>query len=336
MESLQVVWFFLIALLLAVYAALDGFDLGAGFWSLFSKGEEERGRIIAAVGPFWDGNEVWLLTGGGALFAAFPEAYATLFSGFYLAFVAAVAALVLRAASVEFYGKHDSRPWRRLWGLLFGLSSASVPLIFGVALGNVLQGVPLDPGMNYTGSFADLFGPYALLAGLLVLSMFAAHGAAFLSMRLKGEAAECARRRAAEMGVACAMLFVLYAGAIGLLRPELFLNFMEHKPLFIVPASVVLAASAVAVFSSLRRMRLALVCQGLCVVLAFASAAAALYPNIVPTWDPQMPGLTIANASSSALTQKAMLVIAAIGMPLVVAYHFWIYRSFGVKGGEAQ
>ncbi len=335
MEPLQVVWFFLIALLFAVYAALDGFDLGAGFWSLFSKGEKERSGIIAAVGPFWDGNEVWLLTGGGALFAAFPEAYATLFSGFYLAFIAAVAALILRAVSVEFYGKHDSPAWRRLWGVSFGLSSASVPVVLGVALGNILQGVPLDPGMNYTGSFTDLFGPYALLAGLLVLSMFAAHGAAFLSTRLEGGASECARRRAAEMGVACAMLFVLCAGAMGLSRPELIANFMAHKPLFLIPLSVVLTAAAVAVFSSLRRSRLALVCQGLCVVFAFASVAAALFPNIVPTWDPQMPGLTIANASSSALTQKAMLVIAAIGMPLVVAYHLWIYRSFGVKGGEA-
>lgn len=336
MEWLQVVWFFLIAALLAVFSVLDGFDLGAGFWSLFSKGEEDRGRMIGAVGPFWDGNEVWLLAGGGAIFAAFPEAYATIFSGFYFAFIAVALALALRAVSIEFRARHVSRAWRRFWGFAFGISSALPPVIFGVAVGNVLMGIPLDSGMNYTGSFFDLLGPYALLAGLVVLALFAGHGAAFLSLKLDGAEAECARRRAAEMGVACATLLAVYFGAMAILVPELSANYRANAVLSLAPLLAVGASVSTAVLSHLGKKAGAFFSQGLSIFASVAAVAIALFPNVVPTWDPASAGLSVADASSSFLTLKAMLIIAAVGMPFVVVYHVWIYRAFSSDGGEGQ
>jgi len=177
MSFLQVAWYFLIGLFLLVYAILDGFDLGVGFWYLFAKKEDHRRLLLNAIGPVWDGNEVWLLTGGAAIFAAFPQIYATVFSGFYLALMLVIFGLIFRAVSIEFRDKGESPGWRNFWGAAFGIGSILAALLFGVAVGNILRGLPLDEHGNFTGTFFTLLNPYALLIGLLGFVMFATHGA---------------------------------------------------------------------------------------------------------------------------------------------------------------
>jgi len=174
---LQVTWFLLIGVLLTGFAILDGFDLGVGVWHLRARGDRERRTLLNAVGPVWDGNEVWLLTAGGALFAAFPPVYASVFSGFYMALMLLLLALIFRAVSMEFRGKVESDGWRRFWDLGFGLGSALPAILFGVAVGNIMRGIPLDADGNFTGTFFSLLHPYALATGLLSLAAFVCHGA---------------------------------------------------------------------------------------------------------------------------------------------------------------
>ena len=176
MLELQVTWYFLIGFLLTVYAVLDGFDLGVGFWHLFTKSDEDRRVLLNAVGPVWDGNEVWLITGGGALFAAFPHVYATVFSGMYLALMLVLYALIFRAVSMEFRSKDPSARWRAGWDAAFSLGSVVPALLFGVALGNLLRGLLLDATKTYVGGFFNLLNPYALLIGVVGLAMIATHG----------------------------------------------------------------------------------------------------------------------------------------------------------------
>ena len=190
---LQNLWFLLFGVLVAGYAVLDGFDLGVGVLSLFRQSPDEKRLMINAIGPVWDGNEVWLLTAGGALFAAFPPVYATVFSGFYLALILLLVFLILRAVSMEFRGKVDSQTWRRFWDLGFGVGSFGPALLFGVAVGNIMRGIALDANGLYTGSFLDLLNPYALVMGLLSLVAFTCHGAVFMWTKSDGELAEAMR-----------------------------------------------------------------------------------------------------------------------------------------------
>src|SRR5512143_2384366 len=181
--DLNTIWFLLIAVLLAGYAVLDGFDLGVGALSLFARGREERDLHAAAIGPVWDGNEVWLLTGGGALFAAFPMVYATVFSGFYLALMLLLLALIARAVSLEFRNLQEGAGWRRAWDVAFGVGSLLPSILLGVAVGNVLRGVPVTAEGEWAGSFLGLLNPYAILVGLVSLAFFTLHGALYLRVK---------------------------------------------------------------------------------------------------------------------------------------------------------
>ena len=184
--DLNTIWFWLIGVLIIGYAILDGFDFGVGILSLFSRFENERRIHFNAIGPVWDGNEVWLLTGGGALFAAFPAVYAMVFSGFYIALMLLLAALIFRAVSFEFRNKVDSPAWRRLWDWAFGLGSLLPALLFGVVIGNILHGVPIDTNGNYLGTFIGLLNPYSLGVGFLSLVLFTMHGAIYLATKSDG------------------------------------------------------------------------------------------------------------------------------------------------------
>ena len=332
MHPLAIAWFILVAVLIAAYAALDGFDLGAGFWSLFAKDEADRGAHLAAVGPFWDGNEVWLLTGGGAIFAAFPEAYATIFSGFYFAFIVVILAFIFRAVAIEFRLHHDAPAWRRFWGIAFGIGSAVPPVIFGVAVGNLLRGIPLDAGKDYAGGFASLLNPYALFAGVVVLVLFAAHGAAWMALKTDGDLAVRSRRRASLGALVGAVLLAAFFSATAVLFPERTAKFSLHPDLFLIPAAAVVAALLAAVLARRGRMLGALLAQGAAIASGVAFVAAAMFPFVVPASNDVLRSLTIANAASTPLTQTAMLVIAGIGLPFVVLYHVWVYRAFAGKG----
>ncbi|MFH0799932.1 MAG: cytochrome d ubiquinol oxidase subunit II [Pseudomonadota bacterium] len=332
MSPLAFVWFLIIAAFITVYAVLDGFDLGAGFWSLFERDDEGREAIIAAVEPFWDGNEVWLITGSGALFAAFPQAYATLFSAFSPAILLLIVALILRAIAIEFREKLESRPWRRLWDLAFGLGSAAPPVIFGMAAGNLLQGIPLDSSMWSTIGIADFMNPLALLAGAATLALFAAHGAAFLATKTEAALAARWQKRAGAGAIVALNIFAIFLAASAIHHPSLFANFRQFPGLAMIPILALLSLLAAAILSWGQKPKAAFAASALASAMSVATVAAAIFPNIVPSIGNPAFSVTISNSASSALTLKAMLVIAAIGMPLVILYHVWIYRAFRKNG----
>ena len=332
--DLNTIWFGLVAVLLAGYAILDGFDLGAGVLSLFANSEEEKRVHLNAIGPVWDGNEVWLLTGGGALFAAFPVVYATVFSGFYLAMMLVVAALMARAASFEFRGKSGSPGWRRTWDLCFGLGSLVAALLYGVAVGNVVRGVPIDGTQEFAarfpGSFLGLLNPYSLLIGVLTLVLFTAQGAAW--MTLKSEGALQARMRGWLRGAwgvfalllvaASAWTFISLPHAVA--RPT-------NPLLWLFVASLVASVIGVPRFAARGQDGRAFVASSLTILSVIGVAAVGMYPKLVSSSIDLDFSLTAYNAASTPLTQTVMLVIALVGMPIVIGYSAYVYRVFKGK-----
>lgn len=328
MSGLQVTWFMLVGLLLTVYAILDGFDLGVGFWQLFTRKENERRALAAAVGPVWDGNEVWLITGGGAIFAAFPPVYASVFSGFYLAMMLLLLALIFRAVSLEFRGQVDSPRWRSVWDWSFGLGSSLAALLFGVALGNLLRGVPLDGHGDFTGDFFTLLNPYSLLIGATGFAMIATHGALYIQLRTGGEQAARAHGWASRAWFVYLGLFVATSVATLATQPGLLRNFRAAPVLWAIPLAALAAVSAVGVFNLRRKPAAAFAASVASIAAMMALAGATLFPDLVPALGDPARSLTLYNASSSECTLQTMLILALVGMPLVIGYTIWIYRRF--------
>lgn len=323
---LQNVWFILIGVLLAGYAILDGFDLGIGTLVPFlAKNDKDKKILYAAIGPFWDGNEVWLLTGGGALFAAFPHAYATVFSGFYLALMLVLLALILRAVSLEFAAYDNKR--RGLWEFFFHVGSFLPALLFGVALGNVVVGVPLDAQMEYTGTFFTLLRPLPLVFGLLGLAAFLVHGSAFAALKSEGDLQERARKKIRQLSWPYLILF-----GLSFVMVLVYMPYALKRPL-----AWVFAVLAVACWVLLRaasgagRDGRAFVFSAAGFLSLWGIVGAIHYPNLVKADGGEALSITISNASSSQLTLTVMLVIALIGMPLVIGYTIYSYRVFRGK-----
>ena len=193
--DLNIIWFILIGFLLSGYAILDGFDLGVGSIYLFVKGDENRRLVLNSIGPVWDGNEVWLVTGGGALFAAFPHVYATVFSGFYNAIMLLIFVLIFRAIAIEFRSKQTAKWWRNMWDRAFCIASIAIALIMGIALGNMITGIPLDANKEFAGQFWDLFNPYTLIVGIMTVSLFMMHGSIYVAMKTEGRLQEILKSR---------------------------------------------------------------------------------------------------------------------------------------------
>ncbi|PIR17688.1 MAG: cytochrome d ubiquinol oxidase subunit II [Deltaproteobacteria bacterium CG11_big_fil_rev_8_21_14_0_20_49_13] len=329
MSFLQVTWYFIILALLTVYAVLDGFDLGAGILSLFAGREDDKRAIYAAIGPFWDGNEVWLLTGGGAIFAAFPHVYATVFSGFYLAFMLLLAALIFRAAAIEFRNKHDSAAWHKLWDVSFGLGSLLAALLFGVAIGNILRGISLNAGMDYAGTFLELLNPYALTFGLLSVLMFAVHGALFIKNRASGDISLLSTYFAKYAAYSYLIIFLEVLLLSYIWQKHLFVNFATHPQLWALPVLSIIMIVKTARFGSF-------VSSTIAIISNFGMIGAALFPMIVPARNGEEFSLTLMNSSSSPLTLTVMIIIAIIGMPLVIGYTIWSYTLFGKQPRAKQ
>lgn len=328
--DLHVFWFITIGILLAGYAVLDGFDLGVGILHLGAKDDRERRIFMNSIGPLWDGNEVWLVTFGGALFAAFPEAYATAFSGFYLPFMLLLFCLIFRAVSMEFRSKRPWPVWRSFWDGSFSVSSALAALLFGVAVGNSIQGLPIGPDKEFAGSLADLLRPYPVLVGLLTVSLFAMHGAIYLHLKTEGE---LQKRLRGWMWHSFGVFMVLYilATIVTLVEiPWAVKNFKELPWLWAVVVLNVLAIGNIPRAIYLRRPLYAFLSSCAAIAALVALFGAALYPNmIVSSLDPAW-SLTITNASSSEKTLKIMRLIAFMGMPFVLAYTaviYWIFRG---------
>lgn len=329
--ALQHIWFLLIGVLLTGYAILDGFDLGAGVLHLFvARNDKERRLILNAVGPFWDGNEVWLLTGGGALFAAFPHVYATVFSGFYLALMVVLFALIMRAVSFEFRSRMASPRWRSFWDGVFAVSSLIPALLTGVAVGNVIRGVPLNSQMEFTGNFFTLLNPFSLLVGLNGLAMFVVHGSIYLLLKTNGPVAERARRWATGGWPALLILTILTAIIARVDAPARFQD--KPWPIWIVPLLTPVFMVLTRVYLAQGKAGRAFLFSALTIASLMGLFGVGCYPYLLPARSPVdiagFNGLSIYNASASQLTLTVMLIIALIGVPIMLAYSSYIYYAF--------
>jgi cytochrome d ubiquinol oxidase subunit II len=329
--DLNTVWFALVGVLFTGYVILDGFDLGVGVLHLFAvKRDEERRVFLNAIGPVWDGNEVWLVTGGGALFAAFPAVYATVFSGFYLAFMALLCALIFRAVAIEFRSKHPSPRWRAFWDAGFALGSLGSALLIGVAMGNIAWGVPLDARGEFAGSFLGLLNPYALLMGVTTVALFAMHGAIYLVLKTEGELEARVRRWVNPLIITFILCYVILTLATLYYVPHITGAFRREPWFFAVVIPVVLAIANIprevnhgrefrAFLSSVTAM------AGLMVIFGIG-----MYPHLVYSHPLPEHSLTAFNAASSRKTLGIMLTIALLGIPVVLAYSasiYWIFRG---------
>ncbi len=331
MIDLNTTWFALIGVLIAGYAILDGFDLGVGVLHLFARDNTERRINLNAIGPVWDGNEVWLLTAGGALFAAFPPVYATIFSGFYIALMLVLAALIFRAVSLEFRHKIESPTWQRVWDWSFGLGSLLPALLFGVAVGNILFGVPIDDGGFYVGSFLGLLHPYSIMIGVLSLVMFVMHGALYMTMKTDGELQDRMSYWASGAWTVFVVAYLLATMYTIFKAPHLMENIFS-KPLFWVFMVLLLAAVAyLPIALKAKRFFQAFLSSSVTIASAIGIAAVSMYPILARSTVDVAFSLTAYNASSTPLTLKTMLIITLIGMPIVIAYTIFIYRVFKGK-----
>ncbi|MEV0567795.1 cytochrome d ubiquinol oxidase subunit II [Dactylosporangium sp. NPDC050588] len=319
--ELTTVWFALIAVLWAGYFLLEGFDFGVGMLlPVLARDERERRLLINTIGPVWDGNEVWLLVAGGATFAAFPEWYATLFSGFYLPLLIILVALILRGLAFEYRGKVDSPQWRRRWDLCIIAGSFVPALLWGVAFGNIVRGVPITAEHEYAGTFFTLLNPYALLGGLTTLSLFALHGAVFLALKTDGDV----RVRAGRLAFRLSLPAVLLAAAF-LLWTQL-----THDDAWGWALSGAAAAALIGAVLAARARRegWAFLATGATLVLAVAALFVTLFPDVMPTTLAGGDSLTVTNASSTPYTLKVMTWVAVCFTPIVLGYQSWTYWVF--------
>ncbi len=330
---LNTTWFILLIVLLAGYVVLDGFDLGVGSLHLLARGDRNRRIMLNTIGPVWDGNEVWLVTAGGALFAAFPEMYATAFSGFYLAFMLLLLALIFRAVAIEFRSKRASPAWRSTWDFLFFASSLVSALLVGVALGNLAWGIPLTPlngKLEFMGSFWSLLHPYALLVGVNGLALFLMHGSLYVVVKTEGELQEQARGWAQNATIFFIITYVMTTMVTLLYVDRMTAVFKERPYLFVIPLLNLLAIANVPRTLYYRKDREGFLSSAAALVLLMALFGVGSYPYLIYSSDAPQYSLTIENAASTQTTLWIMLIIAIMGMPLVIAYTFgvhWVFRG---------
>jgi cytochrome d ubiquinol oxidase subunit II len=328
--DLNTTWFILVGVLFTGYAMLDGFDLGIGALHLFTKKDEERRILLNAIGPVWDGNEVWLVTGGGALFAAFPDVYATAFSGFYLALVLLLVALIFRAVAIEFRSKRPEAWWRQMWDVSFSLGSILSALLIGTALGNLAWGVPIDAKGEFAGSFIGLLTPYPLLIGVTTVALFMMHGAIYAVMKTEGELHDKLRRWAVN-----SIIFFVICAATTTMATLLYDNHIaervhENPWLFSIVLANMLAIANIPREFHRGNDGMAFLSSCGAIITLMALFAIDSYPNLIYSQPIPANSLNIYNSASSPGTLKTMLVIAGIGVPVVIAYTiciYWIFRG---------
>ncbi len=319
--ELTTLWFALIAILFIGYFILEGFDFGVGMLlHVVGRDEPERRAMIRTIGPVWDGNEVWVIVAGGAMFAAFPEWYATLFSGFYLALFLILVGLIIRGIGIEYRNKHGSHAWRSRMDMMIAVGSFLPALLWGVAFANIVAGVPIDADKEFTGSLLTLLNPFGLLGGLTTLLLFITHGLMFLTLKTDGEIRERARKLTLPLGLVTAVVavvFLLWANAI---RGDMLSTVVA------VLAAVVYLLALLAV--RLKREGWAFLGSGLTIALAVASLFLALFPDVMPSSTDPAFSLTATNAASTPYTLGIMTVVAVIFVPVVLVYQGWTYYVF--------
>ena len=328
--DLNTIWFLLIGALLSGYAILDGFDLGVGMLHLFVKGDKERRIMINSIGPVWDGNEVWLVTGGGALFAAFPHVYATVFSGFYNAFILLLFMLIFRAVAIEFRSKRPMHWWRQMWDVAFSIASFLIAFLMGVALGNIITGIPIGPDKEFAGTFLGLLNPYSILVGITTVALFMMHGAIYSMMKTDGELQTKLRSWVNNSIIFFAICYVTTTMATLIYYPYMVENFRSAPVIFIIALLNMLAIANIPreIFKG-REFR-AFLSSAVSIAALLLIFAIGIFPNIVYSNPNPKNSLTIYNAASSEKTLTIMLIIALIGIPFVLAYTisiYWIFRG---------
>ncbi len=333
--SFQTTWFLLIAVLWVGYFILEGFDFGVGMLQRFvSRNEADRRAVLTTLGPVWDGNEVWLLVAGGATFAAFPEWYATLFSGFYLPLFLILVSLIVRGVAFEYRSKYGKAQWRLRWDLAIFITSAIPALLWGVAFANIVRGVPIERAesgsLEYVGGFFNLLNPYALLGGVVTLTVFLTHGAVFLSLKTTGTIRDRSHEIAKVSGLVAAVAAVTFLVWTNLMLPEM--------NAVVLGLSIAVALLWVAgIFANLKRR------EGWAFIFSAATIATfvstlffALYPRVMPSSLGSQFDLTITNASSTDYTLKVMTFVAVIMTPLVLVYQGWTYWVFRKRVSASQ
>ncbi|PHV32677.1 cytochrome d ubiquinol oxidase subunit II [Janthinobacterium sp. BJB312] len=366
-ETLRLIWWLLIGILLVGFAITDGFDLGTGILLPFvGKTDLERRVVINSIGPVWEGNQVWLILGGGAIFAAWPQLYAVSFSGFYLAMFVILVALIVRPVAFKFRSKREDPRWRARWDAALFVGGFVPALICGVAIGNVLQGVPFrfssDMHIFYDGTFFALLNPFALLCGLVSVAMLVMHGATWLQLKTDGAVAERARRYGSVAAIATVVLYAAAGVALwlwvdgyrvtsavvvdGPSNPMLktaqvhvgawFLNFAAHPWTWIAPALGLLCPLLAFGFQRARREVPALLASAAAIAGIILGVGAAMFPFILPSSIDPRASLTVWDSSSSHMTLFIMLVVTAVFIPLIVAYTTWVYKVlWGKVDGKA-
>lgn len=328
--DLNTIWFMLIGVLLVGYAILDGFDLGVGAIHLLVKGDKNRRLMLNSIGPVWDGNEVWLVTGGGALFASFPDVYATVFSGFYTAFMLLLFVIIFRAVSIEFRSKMEYEWWRNMWDRAFSISSVLIALLMGVAIGNLAVGIPIGPDKEFMGGFLTLLRPYPILIGLTTVALFTMHGTIYAYLKTEGELQKTLKGWINNSIILFVILYVIATQATIIFYPHMIENFKAAPFLFVIPLLNILAIANIPrqVYRGKEFMAFLSSCASIAALLTIF--AIGLFPNLIYSSPVVENSLNIYNASSSQKTLQIMLTIAIIGIPFVLAYTtaiYWVFRG---------
>ena len=327
----QTWWFMVIGGVFTGYAILDGFDLGTGTLHLFFKKEQSRRIALNAIGPVWDGNEVWLVIGGGALFSGFPKVYASLLSAFYTPFMLFLVLLILRAISIEFRSKEEMFWWRKMWDISFAVSSTIIGFVLGIVLGNVLAGIPLDKHGDAVVPFISLFTPFTIFVGITTVALFSMHGAIYLVMKTEDRLYDRLTifvRRTTIFFVISVVMLSFYT----LLYMPMLTERIKSEPwLFIIPVMMIFSIANITRQISKKKYLWAFLSSAISISLLLIIVAIELYPILLPSTQDATHNLTIYNASSSNEALEIMLIMAAIGVPIVASYTTFVFWTFKGK-----
>lgn len=327
--GLEFIWFSVFVILLTGYAILDGFDLGVGMLHLSGRDDKERRLILNSIGPVWDGNGVWLVTAGGALFAGFPLVYATVCSAFYIPIMILLSGLIFRAVAIEFRSKQPMAWWRWSWDIMFTVSSVIISLALGMALGNLIVGIPLDEHGEFIGTFWSLLNPYAILIGVLTIALFLMHGSIYLVMKTEGDLHDWLRKRVNPSIIFFIMCYAIATAATLIYFPHMAEVVRNRKGLFVLAIINMLLIANIPREISKGRDGWAFISSCGNIVCLMALYGMGTYPNAVRAVnDPEKLSLTIYNSASSQTTLEILLLMAIIGVPLVISYTLFIYKVF--------
>jgi cytochrome d ubiquinol oxidase subunit II len=331
-SSYALIWYLVVGIAAIFYVILDGFDLGVGMLHPFAKKDQDRRIFLNAIGPVWDGNEVWLVIVGGALFAGFPDVYAALFSGFYNLCMLLLCGLIFRAVAIEFRSKRPSQTWRSTWDWVFSIASYIIAFGIGLALGNMIEGVPLNEHKDFVGSFSLFFRPYPVLIGILTCALLTMHGAIYLCMKTEKALHERLRKWVNRTVILFIIVYVVATVVTWMQMPHMVAKMMLQPYLLIFGVLAILSFLNVPREFSLKRDFRAFLYSSFGIMVLFVLYGIGTFPTLIrSTINTEQYSLTFHNAASSPLTLKVLLIIVAIGVPLVLAYGYYVYRVFQGK-----